>query len=305
MDVVIPCFNGGAYLARCLESVLAQSTAPSQVIVIDDGSEDRSREIAETYARTYPKVKVLAHENNQGVSAARNTGIAQVSSEFVAFLDADDLWLPEKLETQLELFHSNRDVGLVHSSYNYVDLHGRLLNKSISPPSKRGYIFSDLFFNQYSFSGSASAAVVKRDVLIKAGPFDTNLRLGEDADMWTRLSRICEVDFSPEELVSIRINPHSAQRSRTDKMERRIFEYEQLLYRYNKWWGEIDFEEQLLEELRLRGRKLAKRAHRLAYWRRKRLFERIAANNYPLWDVLFSDQASWMRYVCGTRGPEA
>src|SRR5210317_1951921 len=108
VSVIIPTYNRGWILAEAIDSVLAQDFKDYELIVVDDGSTDNTREILGRYGRD---IVVLA-QSNQGVSAARNRGIAACTGKFVAFLDSDDLWLPQKLSRQVNFFNSNTDARI-------------------------------------------------------------------------------------------------------------------------------------------------------------------------------------------------
>lgn len=215
IDVVIPVYNGARFLSEAVDSALGQTFCPSQVILVDDGSTDETPSIASDLAEAYPHHVRYLQTEHQGVSGARNAGIAVSSSPFVAFLDADDVWLSDKLRIQLAVFEgAGPDVGLVHSSYVHIDEHGELIDEArVVPPGKRGNLFKALLFEDYVLSGSASAALVRREYLDRAGYFDERLAQGEDWDLWVRLAALCRFDFAPQPLVKIRIHSGSAQRT--------------------------------------------------------------------------------------------
>ncbi|MCA9056709.1 MAG: glycosyltransferase family 2 protein, partial [Planctomycetaceae bacterium] len=120
VDVVIPVFNGERFLEQAIASVLDQSLVPAKVLVVDDGSTDSSREIAMRFGNP---VSCLA-QANQGPSAARNRGIAAASSEWVAFLDADDYWMPGRLERMLDVVERNPDVDFVYTGLTRIAADG-------------------------------------------------------------------------------------------------------------------------------------------------------------------------------------
>ena len=124
VSVIIPCYNGEKFISEAIESVLNQTYQNFEIIVVDDGSTDSSKSVIEPFLKD-PRIKLIEHGQNMGIPVARNTGIKMSKGEFVAFLDQDDLWLPEKLERQIALFeHSPPDVGLVFSNINTVDSDG-------------------------------------------------------------------------------------------------------------------------------------------------------------------------------------
>lgn len=116
VSVIIIAYNGEAFLAQAIDSVLAQTFQDFDLLVVDDGSTDRTRQIADAYRMARRRVRVLAHPDggNHGMSATRNLGLSQARGEFIAFLDADDVWVPEKLEQQVAILRAQPDVGLVY-----------------------------------------------------------------------------------------------------------------------------------------------------------------------------------------------
>lgn len=249
VDVIIPVFNGANFLEAAVLSAIRQSRAPRHVILADDGSTDATPEIASRFVTMHKNVVYLPLPH-KGVSAARNAGIAASDAPFVAFLDADDVWRPDKLEKQLEVFQSaSREVGFVHSSYAYIDeLGSPIPNRKVVPPQRRGDIFHALLFENYVLSGSASSVVVRREVLDHAGYFDETLFHGEDWDLWIRLAAISAVDYCSEALVFLRVNPASAQRRNAIQKARSFFM--QRLIVYEKWPDAIAAEGNVRNELR-------------------------------------------------------
>lgn len=256
IDAVIPVFNGEAYIAKALQSVQSQTLPVSRIIVADDGSTDGTVRAVEDLMRIDDRI-ICLRLPHAGVSAARNAGIAASSAPFIAFLDADDIWLPEKLERQMEAFErGGPETGFVHSSYFFIDAQdGRLSDRNVVPPRQRGDIFMPLLLEGYVLSGSASSVVVRRDVVDRAGHFDARLFHGEDWDLWIRLARISKADFTPEAVVGIRVHDRSAQRR--PQADREIQFFNQQLLVYSKWEGLIGQDQRLRDNLRMRACNLA------------------------------------------------
>lgn len=238
IDVVMPVYNGARYLEEAVSSVLAQTVAATHIIIVDDGSTDATGAIARRLAATYAGTVRYVPGTHRGVSASRNRGVRLSSAPYVAFLDADDIWLPTKLERQIPILESAPRVGLVHCSYEHIDERGRHLpDARVVPPLRRGDLFEPLLFDDYVLSGSASAAVVRRTHLEAAGEFDESLWHGEDWDLWLRLAAICDIDFVPDVLVQVRVHPRSAQRVPWDGRDARFAL--QRMKIYAKWSEEI------------------------------------------------------------------
>lgn len=236
VDVVIPVFNGERYVQEAIQSVQQQSFPAARIIIADDGSTDRTVEIVTSLQQADCRI-ILLKLPHAGVSAARNAGIAASSSCYIAFLDADDIWVPEKLALQLAVFEAEgEEVGFVHSSYFLINEAGETVpGLQVFPPRLRGNIFKPLLLEGYVLSGSASSVVVRRGILDKAGYFDERLFHGEDWDLWTRLAHISQVAFTPEAVVGIRVHDQSAQRRNIPGRSLKFFRQQLLVYA--KWGG--------------------------------------------------------------------
>lgn len=188
--VIIPTYNHAHYLAAAIESALGQTTPPREVIVVDDGSKD---DPAAVTAR-YPSVKLVRQEN-QGLSAARNTGMRASSSEYLVFLDADDQLLPDALAKQLELFAEHPDCGMVYGAYCYVDAVTREISSvALFPPGEDPFAT----FLRCNCIGMHATVMYRRDRLEAAGAFDPGLRACEDYDTYLRMSRDYAIAARPD-----------------------------------------------------------------------------------------------------------
>lgn len=217
VDVVIPVYNTERYIAGALRSVLNQTTPPCRVIIVDDGSTDASAaRVAEVIAGySGPTTVDCIQKQNGGLSSARNFGIARCSSRYIAFLDADDVWMPAKLETQLRVFETSsiERLGLVYCAYHVIGTEGEPLPQEtvVNPDSAlRGDVF-DALLEANRVSGSGSGVLILSSELDAAGDFDEELKAAEDWDMWLRLAQHCGFDFAPDDLVAIRRHAASMQ----------------------------------------------------------------------------------------------
>lgn len=178
VGVVVPTFNRAHTLGRALDSVLAQTLRPRQIVVVDDGSTDATAELL----AKYPDV-ICVRQENRGVSSARNLGIRHCGCDWIALLDSDDEWLPEKLRVQFEALAENPGHRLVHCDEIWIRS-GRRVNPADRHRKRGGWIF------EYCLPLcviSPSAAVIERSLLIEAGGFNEQLPACEDYDLWLRV----------------------------------------------------------------------------------------------------------------------
>ena len=193
VSVVIPCYNAARFIEQAVVSALEQSSRPTEIIVVDDGSTDGSAEKAQRFGLP---VRVI-RQTNAGPSVARNTGIKASSGELIAFLDADDYWLPHKLERQLDRFE-DPGVALVHSHHRWMFSDGSTTDIR---ESTCGQVFHVLLER---CTIAVITAVVRREVFERVGLFDPSLRGSEDWDMWLRIAASYRVDVVPEVLACYR-----------------------------------------------------------------------------------------------------
>lgn len=199
VSVIIPNYNYASYIGEAIDSVLAQDYPNLEVIVVDDGSSDDSRVVIESYG---DKVRAI-FQQNQGVCATRNHGVTASSGEFVAFLDADDAWMPSKLSRQMERF-ANPDVGLVHVGVSHVDAAGNAIREDLA--GKEGRVASELLLLKPVILGGGSGVVIRRRIFDDVGGFDTRLSTSADWELYYRIATRCEVAFVPEALVRYRVH---------------------------------------------------------------------------------------------------
>ena len=202
VSIVIPTYNHGRFVVAAVESALAQSYASTEVLVVDDGSTDNTRDVLAAFAGRISYV----YQENRGLSAARNTGIRTAQGEFIALLDADDMWVPEKLHVQMRVFADYPDTGLVSCGSDFIDDQGQ----EVSLDSSRGF---DRFRFRRLLQGNCvsggSNAVVKRLCFDAVGLFDERLRSSEDWDMWLRIAKRYPVRCAPQMLTKVRVSTNS------------------------------------------------------------------------------------------------
>jgi glycosyltransferase involved in cell wall biosynthesis len=204
VSVVIPAYKSRQFIAEAVDSVLAQTFKDFDVVVVDDGCpEGTGRFVAERY--TSGQVRVLFQEN-RGPGAARNAGILGSSGAWVAFLDADDAWMPEKLEQQLALAAAHPEYGLISSSY-YKSEGGKFFERRRR--GKSGWVYPEVFMKNYI---RTSTVMIRRDCFDRVGLFDASLPLTQDYDLWLRMARAYPVGYVNRALATYRHHPGGISR---------------------------------------------------------------------------------------------
>ena len=199
VSVIIPVYNGAKYIQTAIESILNQTYTNYEIIVIDDGSTDETREKLKPY---WDKIRYL-YQENQGSAAARNVGIELAKGELIAFLDADDYWLlSEKLEKQVACFQENRSLGCINTGWQIVDDRGKHI-QTVQPWHKAPKLDLETWLKKKCVL--TSAMIFRREWLEKVGGFDQELRQSHDVDLILRLSLAgCETVWLKEETVGYR-----------------------------------------------------------------------------------------------------
>lgn len=215
VTTVIPAYNSEQYIAEAIDSVVAQRGVAAEIVVVDDGSTDETRSIVQSYG---DRVRLLSQEN-RGPAAARNYGTSVARGEWIAFLDSDDAWLPEKLARQLALV--DRTVGMVYTDRrNFGDI-GRVRERgSQSFTLWEGDIFEPLLLSNFI---TTSSALIRKDWFDRLGGFDEELMVCEDWDLWLRfaaaggIARVCR-----EPLTRYRWSESSATNNQLRMCEGRV-----------------------------------------------------------------------------------
>jgi glycosyltransferase involved in cell wall biosynthesis len=236
VDVVVPVRDGAKTISAALRSVLRQTTLPSRIIVVDDGSKDDTASIVADigndlieFVRTPPV----------SISHARNIGVKASRAEFVAFLDADDLWHPDKLRRQLRVFTEHENAAVVYCGTVKRRPSGTI--RDLVPPSLKGFVLQGLLSGGHA--GNSSSIIVKRKALLQIGGYDETIIFGQDVDLLLRLATRYEFHFADEFLVDVSEHPDSITRRRSgnDTLSGGEMYMELLIARisvYEKWCRE-------------------------------------------------------------------
>lgn len=183
VSVIIPCFNHAHYLSEALLSVQNQAFSDWEAIVVDDGSEDETKQVTAHIADT--RIRYI-YQENKGLSAARNTGIKAARAEIIALLDADDIWREDYLEKVMAPLMNQPEVVAVYCGFQYIDEYGQevgIPNIKVVPPEE----FDD-HFSEYGNWLASSGVIFRKVFAEKEGYFDESLRAVEDADLWSKMS---------------------------------------------------------------------------------------------------------------------
>jgi glycosyltransferase involved in cell wall biosynthesis len=216
VSAILPVFNGRRFLRAAVQSVLAQSLPPCELIIVDDGSTDDSLAEVESLPPAPFPIRVL-HQTNSGQSAARNLASRQAQGEYLAFLDQDDRWYPQHLEMLVAPLAANNAVGWTYCDFDEMDLDGNLVTRSfmraagLSHPKRTIFecVANDLMV-------LPSASVMRRSAFEQAGGFDESLCGYEDDDLFVRVFRLgWEHVFVESALVRFRVHSNGSSASRT------------------------------------------------------------------------------------------
>ena len=227
VSVIIPTYNRARMVGRAIQSVLNQIYQDFELIVADDASTDNTEEVVKSFKDE--RLRYIRHEKNSGTSVApRNTGIKAARGEYIALLDSDDEWLPEKLEKQIDKFNSvSPDIGLIYTGYiGVTEQTGKTFVEIM--PCERGDVFSLMV--ERNLLGSLTV-LIRKECFQKAGVFDRELLALQDWDMWIRIAKYYKFDFVPEVLAKYYIHGQQNQASLerviqgTDRITRKYHDY--------------------------------------------------------------------------------
>lgn len=216
ISVIIPTYNRASLLNRSIKSVLNQTFHDFELIVVDDGSTDNTKELINEFMKNDPRIRYIWQENSGGPTKPINAGIKKSKGDYITILGSDDEILPEKLEKQIKKFDSvSKNVGLIYCGLQYIPENKNKQSKTIIP-KLRGNLFTELL--KGSFIGGITP-LIKKECFQKLGLFDTSLPSGEDWDMWIRISKNYEFDYVPEALAIYHIHGKQISANFNDTIE--------------------------------------------------------------------------------------
>jgi glycosyltransferase involved in cell wall biosynthesis len=214
--VIIPCYNAQKTIQTTLESVLQQTFGQFKIYVVNDGSTDDTSIVLSKFQEKYSEKIDIITQRNQGQARARNRGIQESSEEYIAFIDSDDLWHPEKLEKQFSFLKANNNIGMCYTQGLEIDEQENKIGTIPVNPLYKGDCFQRLILSNNIV---ASSVMVRRSVLDRVGMFDTSLGACENWDLWLRISKEFLIDFLDVPLTYYRIHQNNMSQN-SDKMYR-------------------------------------------------------------------------------------
>lgn len=277
VSVIIHTYNNEKFIVETIESVLNQTYRDYEIIVVDDGSVDGTHDALLPYMQ-----QIRYHyKENGGIASAKNTGIRLSQTEFIAFLDHDDLWAPDKLKLQMECFNENPQVGLVYAKYTSFRDGKELRTK----PEKgySGWIFKELLSKSFI---QTSTVMVKKECLNAVGPYDESFSLGDEYDMFLRISKKFQCGFIDKGLTRYRV--HDTNASKDDF----LFDKENLgVYKkvYNNF-TDLNGEEKKILRKRIAGysMKVAEGLYRLGKLEESKEYQKEAHDYLPFYKRITS-----------------
>lgn len=242
VSIIMNCFNGGQYLKQAIDSIYAQTYMNWEIVFWDNASTDNSAEIAKKYNK---KLCYFRGEETISLGAARNKALKQAKGEFIAFLDCDDLWMPEKLEKQIPLFNDSK-VGLVYSDVIHFNSNNDTFYISASSSFYRGMCFARLLKNYFL---SLPSVVIRKVALDQETEwFDQRFNLIEEYDLFMRIAYSWKLDMCKEALAKYRVHKSSCSWTKEE-----LFYKEQiiLLEKFSKLWPEFSVKYSKLKKMQI------------------------------------------------------
>lgn len=238
ISVCITSYNQKDYLIEAIESVLNQTLTPSQIIIVDDYSNDGSRDVIQEYVKKYPElITSVLHKENIGISKSRTDALNHVTGDYVTFLDGDDLFFPTKLETEYNLIEKNSDVKIAFSNYQYIDEKGNYLGEWAVNPPPQGNVFFNVFSRDYPKGSLYRNELVDYQEWKAIGFFDPKINLYEDYEMKIRLTYYFKTAYTGEVLSKYRRHSNGLSKAKN------IDNFLALNYIYHKHYYLLNSEE--------------------------------------------------------------
>ena len=212
VSVIVPAYNAARYLPDALKSVLRQAYQDWEVILVDDGSTDNTREVVSSFIPQFGSRLNYIYQANKGLPAARNTAIRNARGKYLALLDADDVWLEHRLELTVARLDEDPEIGIAHGHVMRIGPNGETLGVPARPPARylSGRIARDIYLRRAHIL--CPTATFRRNCVDVVGYFDETMRASEDRDMWFRIAERYTVAYIPEIIAQYRSSPSSMSR---------------------------------------------------------------------------------------------
>ena len=209
VSIITPSYNSSKFISQTIESALSQTYTTWEMIIVDDVSSDNSNDIIEAYIKKDSRIKLIKLEENSGPAIARNIGIKKASGRYIAFLDADDLWMPEKLEKQVS-FMKEKSVALSYTEYVRIDEHSKIISEIIERPEKVNY--QKMLKSNYI---PCLTAIYDTNVLGKV--YMPLIKKRQDYGLWLRILRGIDIAYGMDEvLATYRVMSNSVSSNKID-----------------------------------------------------------------------------------------
>jgi len=205
VSVIIPAYNAGEFIETTIKGIVEQHYSHWELIIVDDGSTDDTPEKIKPYLKD-PRIQYL-HQKNSGVSQARNLGFKNSSGNFIAFLDADDCWLPDNISEKVKKFESGQEYGLVHSDMKVVDEYLNETGETLT--GNEGFLLDELLLSKGCSIPAPSSILVKREVVAMVQGFDSNLSTSADLDFFLRVAQLFKIGRVDKALGLYRKHPNN------------------------------------------------------------------------------------------------
>lgn len=208
VSVIVPAYNAAVYLPYAIDSVIAQTYPDWEIVIVDDGSTDNTQAVVESYRPKLLGKLQHIHQPNRGVSAARNAGMQAARGEFIALLDADDVWLANRLESSVAVLAADSGTGLVHARVARIDAQGSVTGQlKVEPKYLSGKIARHIYTRHAHLI--CTTVTFRKGVLDTSGWFDETMHTTEDRDLWFRIAMCCKVAYINQVLAHYRVSPSS------------------------------------------------------------------------------------------------
>ncbi len=222
LSIIMPLYNTEMYVAQAIQSLLSQTYTDFELIIVDDGSTDKSLEIVKSFKDS--RIKIMRNQQNQGIVFSRNRGLKEAVGEYIAPFDSDDIAMPDKFRKQIDFLKTHPDFGLIGSWIKMIDENGKFIKKKWRLFAKPEEIPAQLLFRNYF---AQSSVVIRREALPVSG-YENGFSFGEDYRMWIDIAKKYKMWNYPECLLLYRVhskNTTSININNIEKHEKMIFEY--------------------------------------------------------------------------------